>query len=231
MEVESCNGPPVAPDNQVDSCSCAFAKRRPRRILCSPQARLRWSHSRNTAPALDTSAATTREWSFTLVCLNNPYSKCRGPGRPPRLDNVFQRYDPPLYFVTLCSNARRHFFANDVFHDAFRQFALRGYVEKQIAIGRYVLMPDHVHLFVRGGFEFRLSQWVRIFKRALSKTLAELGHAPEHWQRGFFDHLIRSAESYDQKWTYVSENPARAGLIANPEDWPWQGEIVHIDRA
>jgi hypothetical protein len=30
------------------------------------------------------------------------------------------------------------------------------------------------------------------------------------WQREFFDHLLRSEESYDQKWNYVRENPVRA---------------------
>ena len=50
------------------------------------------------------------------------------------------------------------------------------------------------------------------------------------WQRGFFDHLLRSAESYGQKWNYVRENPVRAGLVAQPEDWPYAGEIVRIDR-
>src|SRR5204863_7160709 len=51
------------------------------------------------------------------------------------------------------------------------------------------------------------------------------------WQRGFFDHLIRNTESYAQKWDYVRENPVRAGLVKVAEDWPYQGEIVHIDRA
>jgi len=50
------------------------------------------------------------------------------------------------------------------------------------------------------------------------------------WQRGFFDHLLRSEESYGQKWNYVRENPVRAGLAQNPEDWPYAGEIIVIDR-
>ena len=41
----------------------------------------------------------------------------------------------------------------------------------------------------------------------------------------------RSDESYSQKWNYVRENPVRAGLVKSVEDWPYQGEIVHIDRA
>jgi putative transposase len=87
-------------------------------------------------------------------------------------------------------------------------------------------MPDHVHLFVRGGLDFVLRQWVRMLKRSLSKAIPiEL----PHWQEGFFDHLIRHRESYSAKWEYVRQNPARAGLVLAAEQWPWQGEIVRIE--
>jgi putative transposase len=49
--------------------------------------------------------------------------------------------------------------------------------------------------------------------------------------RRIFDHVLRSNESYSQKWTYVRENPARAGLIKSAKDWAYQGEIIYIDRA
>ena len=45
------------------------------------------------------------------------------------------------------------------------------------------------------------------------------------WQTGFFDHVLRSGESYGEKWEYVRMNPVRAGLAARPEDWPYAGEI------
>jgi hypothetical protein len=38
-------------------------------------------------------------------------------------------------------------------------------------------------------------------------------------------------ESYGHKWNYVRDNPFRAGLVANADDWPYSGEIVLIDRA
>jgi hypothetical protein len=34
-----------------------------------------------------------------------------------------------------------------------------------------------------------------------------------HRGGGFFDHLLRNAESYGLKWNYGRENPVRAGLI------------------
>lgn len=92
-------------------------------------------------------------------------------------------------------------------------------------------MPDHVHLFVSGDPEFRLSDWVRLLKQALTRALPE-GRPPGRvWQEGFFDHALRSDESLAQKWNYVRENPVRAGLVADAEAWPFAGEIVVIDRA
>jgi hypothetical protein len=67
---------------------------------------------------------------------------------------------------------------------------------------------------------------VRLLKRCLSKEIAA---APPHWQHGFFDHLLRHSESYAQKWEYVRENPVRAGLVSNSDEWPWQGEIVRLE--
>jgi putative transposase len=143
---------------------------------------------------------------------------------PHRLEFVFQKYDPPLYFVTFNTHQRKKLLANEGVHDSFVEFARSG-AERGIAVGRYVIMPDHVHLFVRGDIAFLLSQWMRMLKRILSKGILTAG---PHWQKGFFDHLIRHSESYSEKWEYVRQNPVRAGLVTNPEDWPWQGELVRI---
>jgi putative transposase len=43
--------------------------------------------------------------------------------------------------------------------------------------------------------------------------------------------VLRNDESYSQKWEYVRENPVRAGLVVRADEWPYQGELVVIDRA
>jgi len=159
-------------------------------------------------------------------------------GTPPRLPVIFQSYDPPLYLVTFNTLLRRPLLACDEVHRAFREYAERGLVF-HAAVGRYVLMPDHVHLFVRIGRDMALRRWESGLKQCLGKTLVKLGHEPatipgakltSFWQPGFFDHLLRHSESYAEKWDYVWRNPVRAGLVAKPEDWPYQGEIHVIDR-
>jgi REP element-mobilizing transposase RayT len=145
-------------------------------------------------------------------------------GRPLRLDRLFET--SPLYFVTFCTHLRRRYLAHDEVHAAFVAYSERAQREFNIAVGRYVIMPDHAHLFVRGGHVFRLGPWVGKLKQALAKA-AGLSRAKSQ----LFDHVLRSDESYAQKWNYVRENPVRAGLVKSVEDWPYQGEIIHIHRA
>ena len=149
--------------------------------------------------------------------------------RPPRLGRVFST--SPLYFVTFCTYERRRFLANDKVHNSFVVFAERAERKFNIAVGRYVIMPDHVHLFVRGDDNFRLGPWIGALKQALAKAAMLSRVKGQIWEEGFFDHVLRSDESYSQKWNYVRENPVRVGLVKSAADWPYQGEIVHIDRA
>jgi len=142
-----------------------------------------------------------------------------------RLDRVF--LDAPIYFLTTCTLDRRPILDCEPMHDAFRTFCLNS-PQHGAWVGRYVLMPDHLHLFVSVD-EISLSKWVKSLKNTLSKTLRALGCDSPHWQKGFFDHLLRSGESYSQKWDYLRKNPIRAGLVAIPEDWPYAGEIHDLE--
>jgi REP element-mobilizing transposase RayT len=146
--------------------------------------------------------------------------------KPPRLTRIFQKYDPPLYFVTLCTDNRRNILANEKVHGALLEYTRAG-VARGVALGRYVVMPDHIHLFVRG--------LKRVVAAAVSggrnqRHAAETAASTTLWQRGFFDHVIRNTESYSQKWDYVRENPVRAGLASAADEWPFQGEIVLIEH-
>ncbi|PYL87253.1 MAG: hypothetical protein DMF16_10555 [Verrucomicrobia bacterium] len=79
--------------------------------------------------------------------------------RPPRLPRIFQSYDPPLFFVTICTAHRRKIDRLETAHEAFRKYALKGVEEFNVGVGRYVIMPDHMHFFVRGDNQFNLGEW------------------------------------------------------------------------
>jgi len=69
---------------------------------------------------------------------------------PRRLPWLFTKY--PIYFVTACTYNRRYILARPEVHESLVEFALRG-PDHGVWIGRYVVMPDHVHLFAGFGPE------------------------------------------------------------------------------
>ena len=119
--------------------------------------------------------------------------------------------DHPIYFITACSYNRRQILAQRAVHNSFIEFGFRA-CKYRVWVGHYVIMPDHIHLFAGFGPEsITLSGWMKSLKNAISKTLKNATFRAPHWQKGFFDHVIRSQEFYDQKGFYVRDNPVRAG--------------------
>jgi REP element-mobilizing transposase RayT len=75
-----------------------------------------------------------------------------------RLDRIF--IQSPIYFVTACTCGRRAILASPGIHKAFMNFAASG--ENHGAyVGAYVIMPDHVHLFVALHPDRTLGVWMK----------------------------------------------------------------------
>ena len=79
-------------------------------------------------------------------------------------------------------------------------------------------MPDHVHLLAVTTGQIALGQWIKALKAITSRS-------EFRWQSGFFDHVLRNDESESEKWEYVRQNPVRAGLVENVDQWPFGGEL------
>jgi putative transposase len=143
-----------------------------------------------------------------------------------RLEQVYA--ENPVYFLTFCTDRRRAILAEPKVHDAFLCFC-REALEREVFVGRYILMPDHIHLFVKlPPPSDNLSIWVKSLKNSLSKQLRQLEQAAPHWQKGFFDHILRFHESYSAKWRYMVENPVRAGLVGDVDGLALSGRISLI---
>lgn len=145
-----------------------------------------------------------------------------------RLTNVWTRH--PLYFVTACTAHRQKVLTSPAVTSALIESwraadRVHGWV-----VGRYVIMPDHVHFFTRPRHDAKpISAFMRDWKKWTTRQITTaLSRPPPLWQPEFFDHLIRSATSYSEKWDYVYHNPVRAGLVATPEVWPHSGECESL---
>ena len=134
----------------------------------------------------------------------------------------------PLLFLTVCTAKRGRFLANECAHAILAQLWRDAPCHNGWWVGRYAVMPDHIHLFAMPGEKsVSLHRWISTWKSLSSRRIvAETGAIPPIWQRDYFDRFIRTTESYSSKWDYVRNNPVRAGLVVKPEDWPYQG-VIH----
>ncbi len=149
-----------------------------------------------------------------------------------RLERIW--LNPAISFVTTCTRNRKAILVSEQVATILIQEWRRACDRYGWHVGRYVIMPDHVHLFCAPEQNAgSLSVFVGSWKRWSSRRISELSRTTSAatapiWQREFFDHLLRSEESYDQKWNYVRENPVRARLTQSADEWPWAGEIDQL---
>jgi len=137
--------------------------------------------------------------------------------RPPRIPVWLQWDQNVIYFVTLCVENRRPVLANPETLRALENASRRLEHWRLLAA---VIMPDHVHIIASpaadrdekvGNLSAALKWWIRHEVEATWK-----------WQSGSFDRLMRSGESLHSKWLYLYENPVRARLVTEPDDWPYR---------
>ena len=149
----------------------------------------------------------------------------REPGRHhlPHLPAMEFSGQSVIQFVTVCVHGRRSLLARQ----EVVQLLLNcwGKADHWL-VGRWVVMPDHLHLFCSPARSpsAPLKNWVQFWRNESTRRWPFPDEKPI-WQPDFFDRQLRSGESYHQKWIYLWENPAKKDIVANPEDWPFQGEM------
>ena len=159
----------------------------------------------------------------TIVEPQRPFPVRR---RPAHLPLAEQGNRSSIVLLTVCTARRRPLLASPV-----AMQILEGCWREADAwlVGRYVIMPDHIHLFCAPTDREAppLRAWVKFWKSLVSREWPRANEKPL-WQRDFWDRQLRSGEAYSERWDYVCANPVRAGLCARSEDWPYRGEIAEF---
>jgi REP element-mobilizing transposase RayT len=147
--------------------------------------------------------------------------------RPPRIPNWLPWEQSSVYFITFCIERRRPVLANPCAWKICLTVLDRLNQWQTLAA---IAMPDHLHLLMapldRDASVSEFSKWFkRWFNEANGRPSVSGGRTCAQtwqWQQGCFDRLLRWDESISDKWEYLRQNPVRAGLVRDPEDWPFQ---------
>lgn len=102
-----------------------------------------------------------------------------------------------------------------------------------------VVMPNHCHVLIRVFEGAMLGKIVQSWKSYTGRRIIELKEecragarrsqelpsqeerSPGIWMRDYWDRFIRDEKHFANAIEYIHNNPVKAGLVKNAEDWYW----------
>jgi putative transposase len=147
-----------------------------------------------------------------------------------------------LHSITTSCYHRQAWFASAANRDLFLEVLEQVRRRYHFVVVSYVVMPEHVHLLlsepergnpsvvmqaIKQGFARRLLGRLRSGRNSQQGDLWNLSLDLRHvWQRRFYDFVVRSAAERQEKLHYIHQNPVKAGLVLEPQQWRW-GSAPH----
>ena len=158
--------------------------------------------------------------------------------QPKRKQNRLPAFDYSTvgaYFITICAKNRRPIFGRvvgggvlDAPHLALSpygkivaaQLEAMSHFYPDLQIEKSVVMPNHIHFIVSvtqdpsGASGTPPPTTTRSVQAILAfvSTFKRLSNRTAHtdlWQRGYYDHVIRGRDDYEEIWQYIDSNPAK----------------------
>ena len=150
------------------------------------------------------------------------------PERKPNRINGYDYSANGAYFVTLCTQDRKKILSSIV-GDGFAVPKPCGIIAEEIiaqipvkypsvAVDKYIIMPDHIHLLLRFDRDLgtenpspTLGNVIGWLKYQVTKQVdAQIDlNGAKLFQRSYYDHVIRNQQDYDEIWQYIENNPRK----------------------
>ena len=130
------------------------------------------------------------------------------------------KIEESVYFITICTAPRNK---NQLCYNN-KAISLWNSIkfyqeESKWFVHLALFMPDHIHCI------FSFPQGSSIKKTILNWKRFTANKYKIEWQRDFFEHRIRNAKALEEKAGYILNNPVRAGLAKDKNEWlyVWRG--------
>jgi putative transposase len=131
-----------------------------------------------------------------------------------------------VYALTYCTHRRRPLFVQPRVIRVVAGEITRTAGEQRFVVLACVFMSDHLHLLVQGQQEdAHLTSFAKVSRQRSSLNVRAAG-VVRLWQDGYYERTLRRDEDCVTVARYIANSPVRAGLVAQPHDWPYSGGVL-----
>jgi len=159
-----------------------------------------------------------------------------------------------LYYLTLQVVSWIDIFSRQRYRDIIIESLEYCQQKKGLQVFAYVIMSNHIHLIVNspmGGLSNTIGDFKKFTSKAIIKSIQTDVESRREWMLDLFKHhadshkrntgyqfwthenhaIVLYTNSFiEDKLTYLHENPVRAGLVENPEDYLYSSAQNYAGR-
>jgi putative transposase len=132
------------------------------------------------------------------------------------------------HHITQRGNRRQQTFFSDDDYRAYLELMAEWCKKHNVQIWAYCLMPNHIHLIavpsIKEALRLAIGEAHRRYTRRINFCKGWRGHL---WQERFSSFVMDETHLL-ACFRYIENNPVRAKLVQQPEEWPWSSASAHI---
>jgi len=132
------------------------------------------------------------------------------------------------YLVTLCAFRRQPLFSNPAWCQELLALLRAECASRNFSVPAYCLMLDHLHFLAEGLHPSSdLLALLKSFKIKSSRKYASR-ESRILWQRGYYEHILRTTEDVDSVAWYIWLNPVRKQMVSRAQDYQFAGSFTGL---
>ncbi len=164
--------------------------------------------------------AKAEQLEHTLQTIANPAERFRHKDQEQR--KLFGKWDDTLH-----KSQTGPFYLKDVLIAQIVADAIRYHDGDWFELVAFCIMPNHAHIVLTPfksseTADYSLTKIMHNIKRNSAKQAnTALGRTGQFWQHESYDHFVRDEAELGRILQYVINNPVKAGLVADWQDWKW----------
>ena len=128
------------------------------------------------------------------------------------------------YHVTSRTNDKIRVFANNLGRKIMLLILEAAKEKFGFRLHNFCIMPNHIHLLITPASGTSLSRIIQWIKTRTAKRWNCIHGSSDHlWGERFFARPIKDSWEYFIVYNYIDQNPVKAGLVHNAQDWKASG--------